>query len=141
MLLALTLSAAEPARSDGQIEAQLRTKLAKSLIGRDGFTFRVKDGVVYWEGSTTIPQHKGSATRMAKSAGARRVVNQIRVAGAKSPARRASKPADEPAVQPAAEKTKPTAVPKPLPAPAASVSNPAASASPQRATVHWVPAR
>lgn len=125
--LAMALGAAEPPRSDIQIEALIRTKLAKSLIGKDGFTFRVKDGVVYWEGSTTIPQHKGGATRMAKSSGAKRVVNQIRVAGAKTPAVGQSKAASAP---------KPVAsggIPE--------VSNPASTASPKRATVQWVPAR
>src|SRR5947209_483553 len=47
--------------SDAQIEAIIRTKLAKSKIGKDGFTFRVQRGVVTWEGSTAVMQHKGSA--------------------------------------------------------------------------------
>ena len=64
---------------DAQIDAAVHDRLAKSIAGQDGFTVRVKDGVVYWEGSTTIAQHKGAATRMAKSSGARRVVNNIKV--------------------------------------------------------------
>jgi BON domain-containing protein len=65
--------------SDAQIEASIRTKLAKSKIGKDGFTFRVQRGVVTWEGSTSVMQHKGSATRMARTAGAAQVVNNIQV--------------------------------------------------------------
>ena len=65
--------------SDAQIEATIRTKLAKSKIGKDGFRFHVQRGVVTWEGSTGIMQHKGSATRMARAAGAVQVVNNIQV--------------------------------------------------------------
>ncbi len=64
---------------DAQIEATIRTKLAKSKIGKDGFRFHVQRGVVTWEGSTNVIQHKGSATRMAKAAGAIQVVNNIQV--------------------------------------------------------------
>jgi hypothetical protein len=64
---------------DAQIEAIIRTKLAKSKIGKDDFTFRVQRGVVTWEGSTNVMQHEGSATRMARTAGAARVINNIQV--------------------------------------------------------------
>jgi len=67
--------------SDSQIDATIRAKLAKSKIGRDGFQFKVQRGVVTWEGTTDVIQHKGSATRMAKSAGAVQVVNNIQVSG------------------------------------------------------------
>lgn len=70
------------APQDVQIEAEIRARLAKSLIGKDGFTVRVQGGVAYWEGTTNVVQHKGSATRMAKSAGARKVVNNIKVGDA-----------------------------------------------------------
>ena len=65
--------------SDAQIEGTIRTKLAKSKIGKDGFRFRVQHGVVTWEGSTNVVQHKGSATRMAKAAGATQVINNIQI--------------------------------------------------------------
>jgi hypothetical protein len=68
--------------TDSQIEATIRTKLAKSKIGKDGFRFHVQRGVVTWEGSTNVMQHKGSATRMARAAGATQVVNNIHVNGA-----------------------------------------------------------
>lgn len=67
--------------SDAEIEQSIRTKLAKSKIGKDGFQVRVKSGVVTWEGHTAVPQHKGAATRMAHASGAARVVNNIRVDG------------------------------------------------------------
>jgi hypothetical protein len=70
---------------DRRLEAAIRTKLAKSKIGADGFVFRVHDGVVTWEGSTAVAQHKGAATRLAKTAGAVAVVNNIRVDGADTP--------------------------------------------------------
>jgi BON domain-containing protein len=66
-------------RQDKEIEEAIRAKLAKSKIGKDGFTVRVQGGVAYWDGATGIVQHKGSATRMAKTAGAKRVVNNIKV--------------------------------------------------------------
>ena len=68
--------------SDAQIEASIRVKLAKSKIGKDGFRFKVQHGVVTWDGSTNVVQHKGSATRMAKAAGAIQVVNNIQVSAA-----------------------------------------------------------
>jgi BON domain-containing protein len=67
---------------DVQIEAEIRARLAKSVIGKDGFTVRVQGGVAYWDGTTDVVQHKGSATRMAKSAGAKKVVNNIKVGDA-----------------------------------------------------------
>ncbi len=71
--------------TDAQIEATIRTKLAKSKIGKDGFRFKVARGTVTWEGSTQIPQHKGAATRMARTSGAVEVVNNIQVAGGNKP--------------------------------------------------------
>jgi osmotically-inducible protein OsmY len=70
------------APQDAQIEAEIHARLAKSLIGKDGFTVRVQGGVAYWDGTTDVVQHKGSATRMAKSAGAKKVVNNIKVGDA-----------------------------------------------------------
>jgi hypothetical protein len=68
--------------TDAQIDATLRTKLAKSKIGKDGFHYRVARGIVTWEGSTNVVQHKGAATRMAHSAGAVGVVNHIQISAA-----------------------------------------------------------
>ena len=68
--------------ADAQIEATIKAKLAKSKIGKDGFRFKVQHGVVTWEGTTNVIQHKGSATRMARSAGAVQVVNNIQISAA-----------------------------------------------------------
>jgi hypothetical protein len=70
------------AAQDQQMETAIRAKLAKSKIGKDGFTVRVQGGTAVWEGSTTVVQHKGAATRMAKAAGAKSVVNNIKVTDA-----------------------------------------------------------
>lgn len=72
-----------PVKSDAEIQQTIQTKLAKSKIGKDGFRFQVSHGVVTWEGTTNVMQHKGSATRMARTAGAVKVVNNIKVAGSK----------------------------------------------------------
>jgi hypothetical protein len=65
--------------SDAQLDATLRAKLAKSKVGKDGFKFHVQHGVVTWEGQTSVPQHKGAATRMARTSGALQVINNIQV--------------------------------------------------------------
>jgi len=75
-------SASKPAArglSDATIEQTIRMKLAKSKIGADHFAVRVQGGVAYWEGRTDVIQHKGAATRMAKTAGATAVVNNIQI--------------------------------------------------------------
>jgi hypothetical protein len=56
--------------------------LEKSKIGKDGFKVHVQGGVATWEGATDVIQHKGAATRMAKTAGARVVVNNIKIGDA-----------------------------------------------------------
>jgi hypothetical protein len=67
------------ARDDARIEAKIKEKLAKSKIGADGLSVRVQGGVATWTGRTSVVQHKGAATRMAKSAGAKAVVNNIQI--------------------------------------------------------------
>jgi len=68
-----------PRRSDAEIEATIKTKLAKSKIGKDGIQIHVKNGIATWTGTTAVMQHKGAATRMAKTAGAIQVVNNIKI--------------------------------------------------------------
>ena len=65
--------------SDAEIEATIKAKLAKSKIGKDGFQVHVKNRVATWTGSTNVMQHKGAATRMAKTAGAIQVINNIKI--------------------------------------------------------------
>lgn len=64
---------------DGQIERNIRAKLAKSKINADHFTVKVSGGVAVLDGKTNVIQHKGVATRLAKSGGARAVQNQIQI--------------------------------------------------------------
>lgn len=70
------------AQDDKRIEAAIRVKLEKSKIGKDGLKVHVQGGVATWEGNTSVLQHKGAATRMAKTAGAKAVVNHIKVSDA-----------------------------------------------------------
>ena len=74
--------AKQAALSDAQIEAAIRAKLAKSKVGADKFQVHVQGGVATWEGRTDVVQHKGVATRMAKTAGAVAVNNHIQVSDA-----------------------------------------------------------
>ena len=74
--------ASSPRLSDSQIETAIKAKLAKSKIGADGFSVRVRNGVATWEGKTNVIQHKGAATRMARTAGAVSVVNNIQISEA-----------------------------------------------------------
>jgi hypothetical protein len=75
----LAKSHSEGKFSDAEIEATIKAKLAKSKIGQEGFQVHVKDRVATWTGTTSVMQHKGAATRMAKSAGATQVTNNIKV--------------------------------------------------------------
>ncbi len=73
---------AKPPSPDAAIEAAIRQRFARSKAAADGFTVRVQGGIATLEGKTDVPQRKGAATRMAKSAGAKRVVNNIQVTDA-----------------------------------------------------------
>jgi hypothetical protein len=73
---------APTAQQDKAIEQKIRAKLATSKVGKDGFSVRVQGGIAYWDGATNVMQHKGAATRMAKTAGARAVVNNIKIGDA-----------------------------------------------------------
>jgi hypothetical protein len=72
----------QPALTDAQIEAAVRARFARSKIGENNFQVRVQGGVATLEGKTDVLQHKGTATRLAKSAGAVDVVNKIEVSQA-----------------------------------------------------------
>ena len=75
----LTKSHSQERFSDAEIEATIKAKLAKSKIGKDGIQVHVKGGIATWTGNTNVMQHKGAATRMAKTAGAIQVVNNIKI--------------------------------------------------------------
>lgn len=67
---------------DARIEAAIRARFAASKIAANNFTVRVQGGVATIEGRTDVIQHKGTATRLAKRAGATRVVNKIEISQA-----------------------------------------------------------
>lgn len=67
---------------DAALRAEIEARLSRAVIGKDAFQFTVREGVVTWTGETAVAQHKGAATRMARSAGAKQVVNRITVKGA-----------------------------------------------------------
>jgi osmotically-inducible protein OsmY len=69
----------QPKLSDAQIEKAIKAKFSNSKSAKDGFTVRVSGGTAYLDGKTDVIQHKGSATRMARTAGAAQVVNKIQV--------------------------------------------------------------
>jgi hypothetical protein len=64
---------------DPQLEKDIRARFAKSKISTHKFQVHVQGGVATIEGQTDVLQHKGTATRLAKSAGAIKVVNHIAV--------------------------------------------------------------
>jgi hypothetical protein len=74
--------AARPAPSDARLEAAIRAKFAKSKINADKFQVHVQGGVATIEGRTDVTQHKGVATRLAKTGGALAVNNHIQVSDA-----------------------------------------------------------
>ena len=78
-VLLLAVVSVASAATDAAIEEQLRTRLGRSKIAADHFQYKVRGGVVTWTGKTDVIQHKGAATRMAKSSGAARVDNQIQI--------------------------------------------------------------
>jgi hypothetical protein len=82
--LAMVLSLLGNSGEDALIASRLKVKMARSKLKSDGLQYRVADGTVEWSGTVKIPQRKGAATRMAKSAGAKRVLNRIVVQAAPS---------------------------------------------------------
>jgi len=72
-------ASAQPHLTDAQIQSRIQAKLSKSKIGRNGFKFTTVNGVTTIEGKANVIQHKGAATRMARTAGARAVVNNIQI--------------------------------------------------------------
>src|SRR5262249_29674187 len=76
-------ASARPAvKPDSQIEATIRAKFAKSKINADKFQVHVQGGVATIEGKTNVIQHKGTATRLAKTGGAIAVNNHIEISEA-----------------------------------------------------------
>jgi osmotically-inducible protein OsmY len=70
---------AKPQASDAAIEQNIRARFAKSKVAPEKFQVKVQGGVATIEGKTDVIQHKGSATRMARTGGAIQVVNKIQI--------------------------------------------------------------
>ena len=79
---AATKTASQPAKPDAEIEKAIRAKFAKSKIGVEKYQVHVQGGVATIEGKTDVVQHKGVATRLAKSGGAVAVANHIQISEA-----------------------------------------------------------
>ncbi|MBK9166547.1 MAG: BON domain-containing protein [Bryobacterales bacterium] len=74
-----TKPAAAVPRADAELEKLIREKFAASKISKNNFQVRVQGGVATLTGATDVLQHKGTATRLARNAGAKRVDNRIEV--------------------------------------------------------------
>jgi osmotically-inducible protein OsmY len=68
--------------TDAELAGEIRKRLARSKCAADNFSVHVRGGVATLEGRTDVVQRKGAATRMAKNAGARKVINKIQVSAA-----------------------------------------------------------
>jgi hypothetical protein len=76
---AAATNSAAPRPSDADLEKAIRARFAASKISTDKFTAKVQGGIATLEGHTDVVQHKGTATRLAKSAGALAVINNIEI--------------------------------------------------------------
>src|ERR1019366_8162414 len=82
---ALTAPVTRPKQAtmpDAQLEKGIRARFAASKISTHHFQVHVQGGVATIEGQTDVLQHKGTATRLAQSSGAIKVVNHIAVSQA-----------------------------------------------------------
>jgi len=70
------------APTDSEIERAIRARFAASKIAANNFQVHVQGGVATLEGHTDVLQHKGTATRLARSAGAVQVANRIEISQA-----------------------------------------------------------
>jgi thymidine phosphorylase len=71
-----------PKVADVELEKAIQARFAKSKIAVNKFQVRVQGGTATIEGRTDVIQHKGTATRLARSAGAVNVVNKVQVSEA-----------------------------------------------------------
>jgi len=67
---------------DAELEKTIKARFAQSKISSHHFQVHVQGGIATLEGQSDVLQHKGTATRLAKSAGAIKVVNHIAVSQA-----------------------------------------------------------
>jgi osmotically-inducible protein OsmY len=79
---AASVRSTAPLANDAQLEKAIRDRFNKSKIRDDNFTISVRQGVVTLGGKTDVIQRKGTATRLARLAGAKAVNNLIEVSEA-----------------------------------------------------------
>ena len=65
--------------SDQALETAIRHRFEKSKIAVNGFQVKVHSGTAVITGRTAVLQHKGTATRLARTSGARAVDNRVEV--------------------------------------------------------------
>jgi hypothetical protein len=82
LLLVASCWAAGPEQSDLAVEEGIRARFAKSKISSNNFHVKVSRRVATLTGKTDVVQHKATATRLAKAAGATSVINNIEVSRA-----------------------------------------------------------
>jgi len=73
---------APPRWKDVELKKTIEDRFARSAIAVDKFKVEVNDGVARITGKTDVMQHKGVATRLAKSMGARAVQNDVEITDA-----------------------------------------------------------
>ena len=54
--------------SDAEIESDIKARFARSKLASNNFQIKVQAGIATIDGTATVVQHKGIATRMARSA-------------------------------------------------------------------------
>lgn len=81
-----------PVLSDDALQRAIARRFSQSKIGVNGFSVSVSEGTATLSGVAQVSQHKGVATRLAKAAGAREVINRIEISPeARAKARGAAK--------------------------------------------------
>lgn len=73
---------ASSAVSDAALEKAILERFAGSKLAAEKLKVHSQGGVVTIEGRTDVIQHKGAATRMARTAGALQVVNKMEISEA-----------------------------------------------------------
>ena len=76
------IASGHSAANDAALEKDIRARFARSKINADKFEVHVQGGVATITGKTDVLQRKGTATRLARNAGAVQVVNQVQVSDA-----------------------------------------------------------
>ena len=73
---------AAPRWKDAELRKAIEDRFARSAIAADHFKIEVNNSVARITGKTDVIQHKGVATRLARSMGAKEVRNEVEVSEA-----------------------------------------------------------